>query len=84
MANEVKVAKADATQTEDTATKTNEEVIDEVIGTVQTAVDDVATELKAPKEDKPAEDTTEDTVAMAKFRKQIEEDIMNKMNSEIR
>jgi HK97 family phage major capsid protein len=84
MTNEVEVAKADATQTEDTATKTNEEVIDEVIGAVQTAVEGVATELKAPKEDKPTEDTTEDTGAMAKFRKQIEEDIMNKMNSEIR
>ena len=34
MANEVEVAKVDATQTEDTATKTNEEVIDEVIGAV--------------------------------------------------
>ena len=44
--NEVEVAKADITQTEDTATKTNEEVIDEVIGAVQTAVEGVATELK--------------------------------------
>ena len=54
MTNEVEVAKVDATQTEDTgATKTNDEVIDEVIEAVQTAVDGVATELKAPKEDKP-------------------------------
>ena len=82
MTNEVEVAKVDATQTEDTgATKTNDEVIDEVIGAVQTAVEGVATELKTPKEDKPAEDTAGD---MAKFKKQIEEDIMNKMNSEIR
>ena len=82
MTNEVK---ADATQTEDTATKTNEEVIDEVIGAVQTAVEGVATGVKEPKEDKPADQPT-DTPAgdMAKFRKQIEEDIMNKMNSEIR
>ena len=81
MTNEVEVAKADATQTEDTATKTNDEVIDEVIGAVQTAVEGVATELKAPKEDQPTDQPTED---MAKFRKQIEEDIMNKLNSEIR
>ena len=82
MTNEVK---ADATQTEDTATKTNEEVIDEVIGAVQTAVDGVATELKEPKEDKPADQPTDAPAGdMAKFRKQIEEDIMNKMNSEIR
>ena len=85
MTNEVEVAKVDATQTEDTATKTNEEVIDEVIGAVQTAVEGVATELKAPKEDKPADQPTDaPTGEMAKFRKQIEEDIMNKMNSEIR
>ena len=86
MTNEVEVAKADATQIEDTATKTNEEVIDEVIGAVQTAVEGVATELKTPKEDKPTEDKpAEDTAGnMAKFKKQIEEDIMNKMNSEIR
>ena len=85
MTNEVEVAKADATQTEDTANKTNEEVIDEVIGAVQTAVEGVATELKAPKEDKPADQPTDaPTGEMAKFRKQIEEDIMNKMNSEIR
>ena len=70
MTNEVEVAKA-----EDTATKTNEEVIDEVIGAVQTA----------PKEDKPADQPTDaPTGDMEKFRKQIEEDIMNKMNSEIR
>ena len=82
MTNEVK---ADATQTEDTATKTNEEVIDEVIGAVQTAVEGVATELKEPKEDKPADQPTDAPAGdMAKFRKQIEEDIMNKMNSEIR
>ena len=75
MTNEVEVAKADATQTEDTATKTNDEVIDEVIGAVQTA----------PKEDKPADQPTDAPAGdMAKFRKQIEEDIMNKMNSEIR
>ena len=82
MTNEVEVAKADATQIEDTATKTNEEVI----GAVQTAVEGVATELKTPKEDKPTEDKpAEDTAGnMAKFKKQIEEDIMNKMNSEIR
>ena len=85
MTNEVEVAKADATQTEDAATKTNEEVIDEVIGAVQTAVEGVATELKAPKEDKPADQPTDAPAGdMAKFRKQIEEDIMNKMNSEIR
>ena len=86
MTNEVEVAKADATQTEDTATKTNDEVIDEVIGAVQTAVEGVATELKTPKEDKPTEDKpAEDTAGnMAKFKKQIEEEIMNKMNSEIR
>ena len=64
MTNEVEVAKADATQTEDTATKTNDEAIDEVIGA-----------------DQPTDAPTGD---MAKFRKQIEEDIMNKMNSEIR
>ena len=82
MTNEVEVAKVDATQTEDAGvTKTNDEVIDEVIGAVQTAVEEVATELKTPKEDKPAEDTAGD---MAKFKKQIEEEIMNKMNSEIR
>ena len=82
MTNKVEVAKADATQIEDTATKTNEEVI----GAVQTAVEGVATELKTPKEDKPTEDKpAEDTAGnMAKFKKQIEEDIMNKMNSEIR
>ena len=85
MTNEVEAAKVDATQTEDTATKTNEEVIDEVIGAVQTAVEGVATELKAPKEDEPADQPTDaPTGDMAKFRKQIEEDIMNKMNSEIR
>ena len=85
MTNEVEVAKTDATQTEDTATKTNDEVIDEVIGAVQTAVEGVATELKAPKEDKPADQPTDAPAGdMAKFRKQIEEDIMNKMNSEIR
>ena len=87
MTNEVEVVKADATQTEDTgATKTNDEVIDEVIGAVQTAVEEVATELKTPKEDKPTEDKpAEDTAGdMAKFKKQIEEEIMNKMNSEIR
>ena len=85
MTNEAEVAKVDATQTEDTATKTNEEVIDEVIGAVQTAVEGVATELKAPKEDKPADQPTDAPAGdMAKFRKQIEEDIMNKMNSEIR
>ena len=82
MTNEVK---ADATQTEDTATKTNEEVIDEVIGAVQTAVEGVATGVKEPKEDKPADQPTDAPAGdMAKFRKQIEEDIMNKMNSEIR
>ena len=63
MTNEVEVAKADITQTEDTATKTNEEVIDEVIGTVQTAVEGVATELKAPKEDKQAEDGIRDGIS---------------------
>ena len=85
MTNEAEVAKVDATQTEDTATKTNDEVIDEVIGAVQTAVEGVATELKAPKEDKPADEATDAPAGdMAKFRKQIEEDIMNKMNSEIR
>ena len=85
MTNEVEAAKVDATQTEDTATKTNEEVIDEVIGAVQTAVEGVATELKAPKEDEPADQPTDaPTGDMTKFRKQIEEDIMNKMNSEIR
>ena len=81
MTNEAEVAKTDATQTEDTATKTNDEVIDEVIGAVQTTVEGVATELKVPKEDQPTDAPTGD---MAKFRKQIEEDIMNKMNSEIR
>lgn len=86
MTNEVEVEKADATQTEDTATKTNDEVIDEVIEAVQTAVEGVATELKTPKEDKPTEDKLAGDTAgnMAKFRKQIEEDIMKKMNSEIR